>query len=507
MNMRWYTPVPTELSERERSEGLKFMFHDGLCSHAMTLLVTGSFLPGIALALGASNIVIGVLASLAPISQIAQIPAILLVEYIGLRKLITVVAACVSRLALLCVALVPFCVPENGRVAVLVLLMVLFFAFGAVAGCSWSSWIKAIVPENIIGSYLAKRLAAATALGAVLTIVAGFGIDHLTVFFGEASRAYALIFLIAALIGFLGVLALSKVAEPQMPDRPPDTSWIASLLEPVRDPNFRRLIVFSFCWSFTVVMSGAFFAVYMLQRLGLSMAFVIALGVLSQLTNIYFFQVWGNIADKFSNKSVLRVAVPLYILILVMYPFTTLPDRHFLTLPLLIVIHIIAGISTAGFNLCAANIALRLAPHNKATAYLGANAFVGGLAATLAPITGGVISALLLSHEVSIKIFYNANAENPENAFGIPTMSFKGLDFVFILAALIGIYAWHRLSLIEEAGTVSEAAVRDQVFSSVRQSFVIMSSFSGIRRMTAFPYELLRKRKSKITRSTSGENE
>jgi len=40
----------------------------------MVLLVTGAFLPGMALALGASNFTIGVLASFAPIAQIAQIP-------------------------------------------------------------------------------------------------------------------------------------------------------------------------------------------------------------------------------------------------------------------------------------------------------------------------------------------------------------------------------------------------------------------------------------------------
>jgi len=500
-DMSWFTPTTTQLSEQQRNNGLKYMFHDGLCSHAMTLLVTGSFLPGIALALGASNFVIGILASLAPMSQMAQIPAILLVEYVGLRKLITVIAALISRIALLFVGIIPFYIPQDLQIAVFMLLMVIFFACGAVGGCSWSSWIKDIVPEKTIGTYLAKRLAAATALGAALTIIAGFCVDSLTVLFGEPARAYAVIFYIAALFGIAGVKALSKVAEPQMPNRNPDTSWISSLLEPVKDPNFRRLIMFSFSWSFTVIMSGAFFAVYMLQRIGLSMTVVITLAVLSQITNIYFFKVWGNIADRYSNKSVLNVSLPLFILILLLYPFTTLPGPHTFTLPLLIVIHIIGGISTAGFNLCAANIALRLAPHHKATAYLGANSFISGLAATIAPILGGLIGAVFVTHEISLKIFYTANIDLPGGGISIPAMSFRGLDFVFIFAAFIGFYAIHRLSLVEEEGTVSESEVRDQVFTSVRQSLVNTSSFSiGIRRMTAFPYDLLRKK----TRSTYG---
>lgn len=95
--MAWYSPT-TQLTEADREKGLKFLFYDGLCSHAMALLVTGAFLPGMALALGASNFVIGLLASLAPMSQMAQIPAILMVEKVGLRKLLTVLFAAASRL-------------------------------------------------------------------------------------------------------------------------------------------------------------------------------------------------------------------------------------------------------------------------------------------------------------------------------------------------------------------------------------------------------------------------
>ncbi|MFP4260776.1 MAG: hypothetical protein ACLFS1_06820 [Opitutales bacterium] len=68
--MSWYQPI-SGLTEADRTKGLKYLFQDGLCSHAMALLVTGAFLPGMALALGAGNFVIGLLASLAPISQMA----------------------------------------------------------------------------------------------------------------------------------------------------------------------------------------------------------------------------------------------------------------------------------------------------------------------------------------------------------------------------------------------------------------------------------------------------
>lgn len=490
--MAWYTPT-THLSEQDRESGLKYLFYDGLCSQAMALVVTGAFLPGMALAMGASTFVIGLLGSLAPMAQMSQIPAILVVERVKLRKLLTVLFAGSARIALVAAALTPFLVPDNAKVFLFTLFMILFFLGGSLGGCSWNSWIKDIVPEKSMGSYMATRLAAATALGAVLSIVAGFSIDSLTAFIGEADKSYGLVFLGAAICGLFGVMMLTRVPEPRMPPPETGTRWLASLLNPVKDRNFRQLLIFSASWSFTVIMSSAFMAVYILDRIGLPMSGVILLAVLSQLTNIYFFRVWGAIADRYSNKSVLRVSVPLFIILLLTYPFTTMPERYSLTIPLLIIIHIMGGISTAGFNLCAANIALRLAPHGKATAYLGTNAFCAGLAAAIAPIVGGAIGSFFSIKEISINIFYRANTALPGDAVSIPALSFRGIDFIFFAAALVGLYAWHRLSLIEEEGTVSESEVRDQVIASLRQSFVSVSNFSmGMRRMTAFPYEMLK---------------
>lgn len=476
--------------------------YDGLCSHAMALLVTGAFLPGMALALGAGNFVIGLLASLAPMSQMMQIPAILLIERVGLRKLLTVFFAMLSRIALVGAAFVPF-MSGGSKEIIFFILMVVFFVCGSIAGCSWSSWIKDIVPGESMGVYFARRLSLATMLGVLMTIAAGFGIDSLTVAMGDASRAYGVIFLVAAITGIIGAKTLTHVPEPRMPSRDAEAKWLASLLEPLKDPNFRRLLAFSASWSFTVIMSGAFMAVYMLERIGLPMSTVILLAVLSQVTNVYFFKVWGAISDRYSNKSVLRVSLPLFILVILLYPFTTMPERYFLSLPLLVLIHILGGISTAGFNLCAGNIALKLAPHGKATSYLGANAFCSGLAATIAPVLGGLLGSFFATREISIKFFYNPDITSVDEVMSIPALSFRGLDFVFFIAAIVGVYAMHRLSLVEEEGTVSEGEVREQVLQSIRTTLGSAYGLSlGMRRMTAFPYEvLLRRGRSKASAS------
>ena len=465
---------------------------DGLCSHAMMMLVTGAFLPGMAVALNSSNFVIGLLGSLAPMSQMVQIPAIWIVEKIGLRKLVTVVFAMLSRVTLVLAALVPFINIAN-QSYIFFGLMLVFFVFGAIAGCSWNSWIKDIVPGETLGAYFSNRLARATQLGVVLSIIAAFGIDGLTATIGDPERSYGIIFLVAAIIGIIGVKSLMNVPEPRM-TRIANNNWLALLIEPLKDKNFRRLLAFSASWSFTVIMSAVFMAVYMLERIGLSMATVVMLGVLSQITNIFFFRIWGSIADRYSNKSVLRVSVPMFILVILMYPFTTMPEKYFLSLPLLVIIHILGGISSAGFNLCAANIAIKLAPDGNATSYLATNAFCSGIAAAIAPILGGIIGSFFAIREISIKFFYNPDILATGEVLSVPALSFRGLDFVFFAAAMFGLYAIHRLSLVEEAGTVSEKEVRDQVYQSMRTTLGNAYGISsGMRRIPAFPLELLKK--------------
>lgn len=495
--MSWYSPVKS-LSESELQGGLRTLVVDGVCSRVMILLVSGAFLPGMALALGASNFVIGLLASIGPVTQMLQIPSILLVERVRLRKLLTVVIAVASRLALLGVALVPFLDLGPLAVPAFLSLVMLFFAGASVSGCSFNSWMKDLVPDNIYGSFFAKRMSTATAIGAVVTIISGFGIDSLTNWLGSPAAAYGTIFGLAGVIGLIGGWTLARVPEPEMEPVDGGPGWIARLFEPMRDLNFRRLLAFTSVWNFSIIMAGAFFAVYMLRRIGIPMTWVILLAVLSQITNIYFFKLWGLIADRFSNKSVLNVSAPLFIVVILLYPFTTMPDRYWLTVPILILIHILGGISTAGFNLCTANIAMRLAPRGKATSYLAANAFCGGIAATVAPILGGVIGSFFAAREISIRLFYKPDIAG-DDMVSIPAMILQGLDFVFLVAALVGVYALHRLSLVEEPGTVSDKEVRDQVFSSVRQTFASASNIAGVRRITYFPYELLRATSEKTT--------
>jgi MFS family permease len=168
-----------------------------------------------------------------------------------------------------------------------------------------------------------------------------------------------------------------------------------------------------------------------------------------------------------------------------------MPEKHILTLPLLFLIHILAGISTAGVTLCSANIALKTAPPGKATSYLAANALVNGIAATLAPIMAGALADWFDSQELTLALRWRST-ETGLTRFEVPTLALRGLDFLFALSFLLGLYAIHRLIAVKEEGEVEEKIVVTELYSEVRRAVRHLSNVAGLRHLTYFPYEKIK---------------
>ena len=109
--MRW--EVKDSLTEEEFKGGLRGVTLDGLATRMTVTLASGAFLVAFALQLGASNSVIGLLASIPFMTHILQLPTVYLVEKLRVRRPISVFAAFTSRSALLVIALIPFLFPVD----------------------------------------------------------------------------------------------------------------------------------------------------------------------------------------------------------------------------------------------------------------------------------------------------------------------------------------------------------------------------------------------------------
>jgi MFS family permease len=323
----------------------------------------------------------------------------------------------------------------------------------------------------------------AVAFGTVLSLAAGVMIDFVQKNPAwPPGTAYSVLFLGGFIAGLFGIWYMSRIPEPLMRE-PPRISIGRQVRAAFADDNFVRLISFLGAWNFAVNLAAPFFTVYLLVMLDFDMTAVIALAVLSQVTSIVSYRMWGRISDRFSNKSVLRVSGPLFMLCIIGWTFTTMPSRHVLTIPLLIVLHILMGVSTAGVTLGSANIGLKLAPRGSATAYLATINIINSLAAGIAPILGGMFVDSFRATQLSLTLTWNS----PGTSFAIQTLDFQYWDFFFFFAFVLGIYSIHRLAYVHEAGEVEERLVVRELIAQVSREMRNLSTVGGLRYMLRFP--------------------
>ncbi len=484
------------LTEEEIQSGLSYVIKDGVASQSMAILTGGAFLVAFAIKLGASNLVIGLLAAIGPLSQLLQLPAIFLVEKVRNRRTIVVITAAIGRLCWLLIALIPFLFGAKIGLAILLASMIAASALGAVSGCSWNSWMRDFIPQNILGSFFSKRMRIATGIGIALSIAAAVYLDAWKKLLPNYElQGYSILFLAGFAAGALGIYFLARTPEKRMPAVEERPKILKLLAKPFRDENFRKLIAFMCSWNFAVNLAGPFFMVYMLKRLGLSMSFIIALSIVSQVMNFAFLRLWGRFTDRFSNKSVLSICGPLFIFSILAWTFTTMPEKYFLTVPLLIIIHIVMGLSSAGVSLASGNISLKLAPEGQATAYLATNTIVNSIAAGIAPILGGKFADFFSGRQLEWTLKYTS----PTGQFSLPTLNLQQWDFFFALAFLIGLYSLQRLTLVKEVGEVEEKIVVNELFTEVKSQVRTLSSVEGLRQMVSFPFSILRNLAVKIS--------
>lgn len=477
------------VAPEELDRGLRAVLRDGLCTQGMGTLTTGVFLVGFGLSLGASNAVIGLLAALPFLANVLQIPAVILIERYRQRKRIAVTAALVSRLTLFAVALAPL-LPSSGARLLLLAGIFVHMGTGSVAGSAWNSWMRDLIPEETRGDFFGRRLFLTTALAAVLSLVAGLGVDRFAGWRPEGvAWGYSALFAVGALSGLGGLFFLSRTPEPRLPARESAVSVVELLSRPFRDLNFRRLIIFLGSWNFAVNLAAPFFTVYMLTRLGFGLSFVVVAVVVSQAANLAVVQTFGRLTDQLSNRAVLGVCGPLFLVGILAWPLTTLPEKWAGTIPLVLGLHLLMGVAAAGLNLSSSNIALKLAPRGSAAPYLAAVALVNSVCAGLAPIIGGLSADFFASRDFAVVLRWSGIAGERI----VETLSLRHWDFFFVLAALAGLYPLHRLSLVEEEGEVEEQAVLQALSVEMGRAVRNLSSVSGLRAITAFPIGLFRR--------------
>ncbi len=471
----------------EAASSERWIVRNGVGIQIMETLAVGAFLTALAVELGAPNVVIGILAATPHLAQLAQLPALITVERVRDRKRVYQVSGWVARPMMLVIAGAAFFLGGSTALAVIVAAFAVRYIAGAFLGCSWNSWMRDLVPDGEMGRVFGRRQKSMIGIGILCSLAAAGFVDQWERFVPlPTTVAYGVVYVLAFFGGAYAVMCARRIHHPPMAEvvREP---LLAKLKTPFAHQNYRRLIVFLASWNFAINLAAPFFAVHMLKRMEMDLLWVIGLATLSQLAAYFTVSRWGTIADHFSNKSVLAVCGPLFVAAIFAWTFTTMPEKHEFTIPLLVAIHLATGVATAGVSLASGNITLKLAPPGGATVYLVSSSMVNAAAAGCAALIGGITADLFASWQLHLTIRW----QNAVSALEFEALNFTHWDFFFFFATLFGLYALHRLSLVDEEGHVHESVVLNEFVSSLKQSLRNLSTVAGLRAASDFPVDLL----------------
>jgi MFS family permease len=461
-----------QLTDQQVQSGLKYFVQEGLAAEAMATFTGGTFLVAMAVLLKASNFQIGLLAALPTLTNIFQLLSIWLVQKYKNRRAISVVCSFLARVPLFVIGFLPLLFSNSTSISVLIFFLFFHYFFTSVSGASWNSWIKDLVPDKILGTYFSKKARITQILNVTLSLAVAMLVDYIKIHYpGYELTAYAGMFIAGGIVGMAGVYFLARAPEPKTTLE--DEKLLDLISKPLKDINFRNLLTFHSFYAFATSLALPFFVVYMMKTVGLSFAWIIALGLLAKFGSIFSLKFWGIFSDKYSNKTIIRICAPTFITCILSWTFAAMTTNPAISISLLIIIHIVSGISAAGIDLAINNMAIKLAPKNEAISYISARNIVVAVFAAAGPIAGGLMADFFASHHLTWDIQW----QGPSGVSTFHLLELQNWNFFFVISAILALLSIRLLGRIKENGEAQQQMVRIVMKKSVARG--IRKNISG----------------------------
>lgn len=325
-------------------KSLTFSLKDGV-AFAATTGFGDNYINPFAVALGATNLQIGLLSSFAHLApSLVQLKAADLTEWLGSRKKIIVLSVFFQAFMLLPIAMIPY-LPRFFQVNSLICFYTFYVLCVSFAHPAWGSLMANLVPERKRGAFFSKR----GRIVGLVTVVSAFLAGYiLSVFQKQHFIGFSVIFLLAMVSRYISCYFLSRMYEPPLAVKQEHYFSFGEFVRRLNGGNFGKYVAFHSFFNFAVFIASPFFPVFMLRDLGFSYITYTIVTTVVPLASILAVSYWGRRADSIGNREIIRICS----LIVSILPAFWLISRN---VYFLIGIQILAGIFWAGFNLCSSN--------------------------------------------------------------------------------------------------------------------------------------------------------
>lgn len=280
------------------------------CEYASVMVGAGeNFLAPYAIFLKATNMQLGLLSSLPLfLGSISQLIGVWLSELSPSRRKILMQCVLGQAIVWLPSSVLYFLFGASSMtVWILIACYSAYQIMGNLMAPAWNSLIGDLAPDETRGRFFGLRNEK-SAVVMLLTLLGAGGIMEAITALGFRAAGFFILFICAFLARMTSRKFVSLHRDP--PYKVEDHARFSYLdfLKRSHKSNFAKFVLFVSSMSFSVMVSGPFFAPYMLDVLHFSYFTYTTMTVMFLMTTFLTTRYWGHLADRFGNKNVLRLS-------------------------------------------------------------------------------------------------------------------------------------------------------------------------------------------------------
>lgn len=355
------------------------------------------FLTRLLVFLQAGPLHFSLLSAIGQVSMLFQPLGILAGRGSSSRKRRVIAWAAAGRSLTPLLGLAPLLMPREAALPAVLLVFFLITSALAVSANMWTGWIAEMVPRRVRGRFFARRNSVLLGFGLVVSFGFGIWLDA----YSEPSAGPALLlagwlrtgpeglpralmttFSTAGVLGLLGLLVLRRQPERREPGNGENLG--ATVLEPLKDKNFRRLCLFGAWWMMAVGVGAPFWQPFMIQVLGMGLFEMLFYATVSTVGAVFTLRYWGRLIDRFGNLFSMKAAILLSTLTPLVWLFVHRGNRWLLLFEALI-----SGSMWGCVGVVTANLVLSVSPRGREQIYSGLYSAVCGLSMIITMLASG----------------------------------------------------------------------------------------------------------------------
>lgn len=303
-----------------------------------------SYITPFALALNAQPIHIGFLSSFSGlVAPITQLIGNKMMEKYSRKKIVLTFVFLQSLMWLVIASLAYLFWIDYFQTYLPIVLIILYSIFLGLQGLvhpAWFTWMGDIIPAEQRGKYFSSRNRITGSIGLIAFLAGAFILDAFKTR-GFVLLGFIILFSLAFLGRFVSFLLFKKQFSPRFKIRKKDYFSFTSFLKAF--DNYGKYATYSALLYFALMITGPFFAVYMLNELNFSYVSFTIVSMSGSIFYLIFNPLAGKFSDKYGNAKLLWIANALFLLSPLPWIFLKSP------ISLIFSAQLIAGIANAAF--------------------------------------------------------------------------------------------------------------------------------------------------------------